>query len=223
MPIPALLRHPHLRDLAESRAAELVRYQSRRYARRFVEVVTQVATAEERASVGSTAFTEATVHGLFKLMAYKDEYEVARLSLDPRVRRDIETQFGSGATVRWQIHPPILRAMGMSRKLSLGRWFVPVFWLLHRMRRLRGTRFDPFGHTALRRLERRLVDEYVDVVRDVSTRLHAGSLGVAAEIAALPDMVRGYESIKEHNVESYRAAVAGALRRFDELAPHQRG
>jgi len=223
IPIPALDRYPRLRDLAESRAAELVEYQSRRYARGFIEVVTQVAAAEERASAGSTAFTEATIHGLFKLMAYKDEYEVARLSLDPRVRRDIQTQFGSGATVRWQIHPPILRAMGMSRKLSLGRWFVPAFWLLHGMRRLRGSRFDPFGYTALRRLERRLVDEYVELIHDVSSRLHAGSLAVAAEIAALPDMVRGYESIKEHNVGSYRAAVAGARRRFDELAPHRRG
>lgn len=223
IPIPALDHDPRVRELAEARSAELVRYQSRAYARRFVDVVTHVAHAETQASPGSTAFTEATVHGLFKVMAFKDEYEVARLSLDPQVKRDIEERFGPGATVRWQLHPPILRAMGMGRKLSLGPWFTPGFWLLHRMRRLRGTRFDLFGYTALRRLERRLVDEYVELVLNLSNRVDATSLSVAVEIAALPAMVRGYESIKERNVESYRAAVAEALRRFDELAPPDRG
>lgn len=222
IPIPALDGDPRVRELAEARAAELVSYQSRRYARRFVDVVTHVADAEAQASAGSVVFTEATVHGLFKLMAYKDEYEVARLSLDQQVRRDIEERFGPDAKVRWQLHPPILRAVGISRKLSLGPWFRPAFWVLHRMRKLRGTRFDLFGYTALRRLERRLVDEYVELVLDLSNRLDAASLGLAVEIAALPDMVRGYESIKERNVESYRAAVHGALRRFDELAPADR-
>ncbi|GAB2947215.1 hypothetical protein GCM10023080_002300 [Streptomyces pseudoechinosporeus] len=223
IPIPELDHDPRVRELAEARSAELVRYQSRHYARRFVDVVTHVTDAETQALAGSTAFTEATVHGLFKLMAFKDEYEVARLSLDPQVKRDIEERFGPDATVRWQLHPPILRAMGMSRKLSLGPWFTPALWLLHRLRRLRGTRFDLFGYTALRRLERRLVDEYVELVLDLSNRVDAASLGVAVEIAALPAMVRGYESIKERNVESYRTAVAGALRRFDELASPDRG
>jgi indolepyruvate ferredoxin oxidoreductase len=208
---------PAAREVAHSRAAELADYQNDQYARRFIDVINQVAAAESAAIEGSETFATATINGLFKLMAYKDEYEVARLSLDRGLKQDIRAQFGAGAKVRWQLHPPLLRTLGLKRKLSLGVWFTPVFWLLYQMRWVRGTRLDVFGYSVVRRTERQLIEEYIECVTDVSQRLTAAAVPIAAEIAALPDAVRGYEAIKIRNVESYRAAMAKALERFDEI------
>ena len=103
---------------------------------------------------------EAIATGLYKLMAYKDEYEVARLSLDPALEASVRAQFGDGARYAWKLHPPVLRAVGMQRKITLGRWFRPGYRTLRAMRRLRGTRLDPFGVAEVRRVERELVEEY---------------------------------------------------------------
>jgi indolepyruvate ferredoxin oxidoreductase len=140
-------------------------------------------------------------------MAYKDEYEVARLSIDPRLADEVERQFGAGATFAYRLHPPVLRALGMKRKVSLGRWFRPVFAALYRLRWLRGTPFDPFGYTEVRRTERALVGEYRELVGRSLDQLGAGNVEQVAEIAGLPDMIRGYEHVKLGNVARYRAAA----------------
>jgi indolepyruvate ferredoxin oxidoreductase len=141
-------------------------------------------------------------------MAYKDEYEVARLSLDPALDASVRAQFGDGARYAWKLHPPVLRAMGMQRKITLGRWFRPGYRSLRAMRRLRGTRLDPFGLAEVRRVERELVAEYVDLV---PTLLALDDVDRAVEIAELPDLVRGYEQIKLDNVARYRARLAELL------------
>ena len=112
---------------------------------------------------------EAIATGLYKLMAYKDEYEVARLSLDPALEASVRAQFGDGARYAWKLHPPVLRAVGMQRKITLGRWFRPGYRTLRAMRRLRGTRLDPFGVAEVRRVERELVAEYRSLIPTLLT------------------------------------------------------
>jgi indolepyruvate ferredoxin oxidoreductase len=164
--------------------------------------VARYADALERVQgLGDDALTEAVARGLYKLLAYKDEYEVARLHLEGL--RDLP----KGAEVKFLLHPPVLRALGMDRKLRLGRWFVPAFRLLKAGRRLRGTALDPFGRAEVRRVERALPDEYLALVETAVSRDAATALAVAE----LPDMVRGYEDIKLANVERFRARAAELL------------
>ena len=149
-----------LRRLAELRVPELVAYQDADWARRWAELVRRVHVAEQERTPGHSELAEAVARQLFKLMAYKDEYEVARLHLDAVERAKLGAEFGEDARVYFMLHPPLLRALGLKRKLKLGRWFVPAFRLLYRMRRLRGTRLDPFGRGEVRRVERELIEEY---------------------------------------------------------------
>ena len=198
-----------LDELVERRHSELVAYQDRRYADRYARVV-EVARA-----TGSDRFAEAAAGNLFKLMAYKDEYEVARLALDPTFDAEIAAEFGPKARISWQLHPPILRAMGRRSKISLGPWFRPALRMLAGLRRLRGTPFDPFGGFRVRRTERALIEEYVDVVQDLATRWHDVDAELAVRVAELPDIVRGYESIKLDSVARYRRALADLLAQME--------
>jgi len=198
-----------LRRLLEVRVPELVAYQSARYARRYAEDVMAVARIEaERGAPGETAIAEAYAKGLFKLMAYKDEYEVARLHLDPVERAKVKAEFGDDAKVYFLLHPPLLRALGLKRKLRLGPWFRPAFMTLRAMRRLRGTPLDVFGLPQVRRVERRLPGEYRDLVARALESLTPETHATVAQIAELPDLVRGYEEIKLRNVERFRAEAA---------------
>ena len=117
-------------------------------------------------------------------------------------------ELGDGSRYAWKLHPPVLRAVGMQRKITLGRWFRPGYRTLRAMRRLRGTRLDPFGVAEVRRVERELVAEYRSLI---PTLLTLDDTDRAVEIAGLPDMVRGYEQIKLDNVARYRARLAELL------------
>ncbi|NLT06015.1 MAG: indolepyruvate ferredoxin oxidoreductase family protein [Solirubrobacterales bacterium] len=191
-----------LRRLVEIRVPDLVGWGGRRAAERYATEVARVRAAEAERLPASTALTEAFARNLHKLTAYKDEYEVARLHLDGLA------DLPRGAKIRFHLHPPALRALGMERKLKLGRWFVPFFALLRRGRRLRGTVLDPFGYAAVRRVERELPDEYAAHVDAALEVLSADTLDLAVELAELPDVVRGYEEIKLANVERFRARAA---------------
>ena len=204
-----------LTALLEHRASDLVDYQDAAYALAYVRAVGTV--AEQLAPLGPDAHPvlEAYIRFAYKLRAYKDEYEVARLHLDPVEQAKLEATFGHGATAKVQLHPPVLRAMGMGRKLSLGALATPSFVTLRAMRRLRGTVADPFGKTAMRKLERALIGEYDTLVHEAIALATTSDLDIVAEVAQLPEMIRGYESIKEANVARFRAKAAdllGALR-----------
>jgi indolepyruvate ferredoxin oxidoreductase len=151
---------------------------------------------------------------LYKLMAYKDEYEVARLHLDAVERAKLGAEFGEDARVYFMLHPPLLRALGLKRKLKLGRWFVPAFRLLYRVRRLRGTRLDPFGPAKVRRVERELIEEYERMVDETITLLTPDTHDTAAELLGLPDVIRGYEEIKLRNVVLFRKRAEAILKRL---------
>jgi indolepyruvate ferredoxin oxidoreductase len=198
-------------DPTTVRVAELTAYQNGRYADAYASYVDKVRAREESVAPGSTRLGDAVARNLYKLMAYKDEYEVARLSLAPELTAAVEERFGRGARVTYKLHPPLLRAMGMKKKLGLGSWARPALVTLRALRRVRGTPLDLFGYTEVRRVERALVVEYRQMLDGVLDDLAAQSLDRAVELAALPDLVRGYEDIKLRNVERYRERMRQLL------------
>ncbi len=202
-----------LERLVALRAGELAAYQDKRYARSYASFVEQVRVAE--APLGSADLTESVARYLFKLMAYKDEYEVARLSLDPQLAHDIKAQFGDAATYSYRLHPPMLRALGMENKIAIPQAAgKQMFRALYAMRKVRGTRFDPFGRAEVRQVERELIDEYRLVIAGLLPELDSAHLALAVQIAQLPDVVRGYEDIKLRNVASYRDQLTELRSRY---------
>lgn len=191
-------------------AAEIVRFQNRALAARYLDGVTEFAAVERRANPDSAALTAAVAAGLFKLMAYKDEYEVARLMLDPDGHAPAMAVAEPGDRLAWRLHPPTLRAMGRKHKIAFSqrRWR-PLFSLLAKGKRLRGTPFDPFGRAHVRREERRLPEEYLAALRHtVDGAAAPDDLLDAVAIAEAADLVRGYEHIKLANIERFRAAIS---------------
>lgn len=193
------------RDELEMLTSDLVGYQSAKYAGSFLTDIERVA-----ASTPELAITVA--RSLHKLMAYKDEYEVARLLIAPDSLTAAEAVGGAGATITWRLHPPMLKALGRESKLGIpataGR---PLMAALAKGKRLRGTRLDPFGPTAMRRTERALIDEYRTLVDEELAWLNRQpdqtALGSATQALELPMAIRGYEDLKLRRVADYRAAV----------------
>jgi indolepyruvate ferredoxin oxidoreductase len=196
-----------LRRLLEIRVPELIAYQNARYAADYVEFVNRVAEAERRAVPGETRLSEAVARYLFKLMAYKDEYEVARLHLSNDLAAALADEYPGGVKIQYNLHPPMLRALGMKKKIKLGKWFDAAFGVLYAMRGLRGTALDPFGRAEVRRVERALIGEYRALIEKALAGLSPESYETAVKLAALPDVIRGYEDIKLRNVAKFREQV----------------
>ena len=203
-----------LDELRDRLAEDLVGYQDDQYAARFCALVERARAAERRVDATSTAFTEAVACHAYKLMAYKDEYEVARLLLAPEARADCEAVGGRGTKVTWRLHPPLLRAMGRKQKLALGRRTRPVLRILAASKGLRGTAADPFRWAEVRRQERAMVPEYERAVERLAGGLDIANLAAAVSIASLPDQVRGYEDLKLERTARYRRELADRLAAF---------
>ncbi|WP_308253131.1 DUF6537 domain-containing protein [Pseudonocardia sp. ICBG601] len=203
-----------LADVLATRIADLTGYQDAAYAQRYAEEVRRV-TAVAAARAGDAAgerIGAAYAHGLHRLMAYKDEYEVARLHLDPVETARRDAAFGPDARVSVMLHPPVLRALGMNRKIALdGRLAAPAFRALRAARRLRGTPLDVFGRAGVRRVERELVGEYQALVRSALDRLEVDTVDGVVAVADTADLVRGYEDVKLGNVERFREQARAAL------------
>ena len=195
------------RRLAALRAGELVRFQNRRTAQGYLDVV-RAAWDAERALGDRAEFSAAVARGLHKLTAYKDEYEVARLLTDPAFAATLAGEVPGGRRLRYRLHPPFLRALGRTRKVALGPWVRPVLRALAAAKGLRGTPFDPFGHTEVRRTERSLRDSYRALVVSLTDRLTAQNYDTAVAAAEAADLVRGYEQVKLANVTRYRERLA---------------
>ena len=150
-------------------------------------------------------------------MAYKDEYEVARLLTLPEFRERLEREWEQVESVSYNLHPPLLRALGWKKKLKLGPWFRGPLRMLAAMKSVRGTAFDLFGYSAHRRDERELIAWYRDLITRVLQRLTPANLHQALEIAALPDKIRGYENIKRTNVLTVKALAEEKLSRMSAL------
>ncbi|WSJ82920.1 indolepyruvate ferredoxin oxidoreductase family protein [Streptomyces sp. NBC_01304] len=202
-----------LEEAVDLRIGDLTEYQNSDYAHRYhraVQAVTALATARAGETEGRR-IAHAFATSLHHLMAYKDEYEVARLHLDPAEQARIRDEFGADASVSVLLHPPLLRAMGLNRKLRLRRTAGPAFQALRAARRLRGTLLDPFAHNAVRRTERALITQYQQLMSQALEHLTADNAGAVVAIAELPQTIRGYEQIKMARVEAYRTQARAAL------------
>ena len=211
-----------LDDLLRNRTAELTAYQDSRYADRYLEDVNAVVAAARehlQDSDGAERIADAYARGLFKLMAYKDEYEVARLHLDTFEQARLQAEFGDKVRVQVLLHPPLMRAFGLDHKLRFGASAKPLFKLLRSGRRLRGTGLDPFGRAEVRRTERALIGEYQSLMATALSRLDPATAGTVLEIAQLPELVRGYEEIKLEGVKRMRVRAAELIAELD--APRQ--
>ena len=196
-----------LKRLLEIRVPELIAYQNEAYARQYVDDVKKVYAKEQAICAGVTQLSEAVARYLFKLMAYKDEYEVARLSLKSEVHQAMNEQFGDNATIHYNLHPPMLKSFGLKKKIKFGRWFDNAYKLMLRMKGLRGTAFDLFGYDHIRKVERALIPQYRELVFSAIDKLTPKSYSQAVKLASLPDIIRGYDEVKLGNVEKFWSEV----------------
>jgi indolepyruvate ferredoxin oxidoreductase len=192
-------------SIVKRRVAFLTDYQDAAYAERYRDLVERVRVAE--LPLGKSLLTETVAKGLFKLMAYKDEYEVARLHADTGFREKIAAQFEGDFKVHYHLAPPLLAKhddKGELVKQKFGPWTFHLFKLLARLKGLRGTPLDIFGRTEERRTERALVEEYRQTVLELVAGLQPGNHALAVEIAGLPDKIRGYGHVKARNLAAVR-------------------
>ena len=194
-------------ETVERRAADLVHYQSRELASQYVDFVDAAAAREREVMGDRTELAESVARYLYKLTAYKDEYEVARLHLRPGVADAMRDAVGDFAGYRILLHPPMLRALGLKRKISMGPFQRPALVVLKALRRLRGTPFDLFGYAKVRRVERELIAEYRTLMEAELDSLTPATYERAVKLAQLPDVIRGYEDVKLAGVERFRQEV----------------
>jgi indolepyruvate ferredoxin oxidoreductase len=214
-----------LDQVVERRIAFLRDYQDQAYALRYAERVRAVREAEAACLPGETTLTEAVARSLFKLMAYKDEYEVARLYAQTDFLKRIGDRFEGPYELHFHLAPPLLGERdpetGHLRKRSFGPWMLPVFRALAKLRRLRGTPFDVFGRTPERRLERQLIGDYEALLDEILACLSPANHATAVEIARLPLEVRGFGHVKEANLAQVKARETILLARLrDATSPH---
>jgi indolepyruvate ferredoxin oxidoreductase len=211
-----------LEELIARRVEFLKAYQDSAYAARYRKLVERVRDAEAR-KAGGTELTEAVARCYFKLMSYKDEYEVARLYADPAFTGKIEGMFEGRYALKFHLAPPIFSKpdprTGEASKSEFGPWMMTAFRVLAKLKRLRGTPFDLFGMTDERRAERRLIGEYEAAVNELLERLDRGNHKLAVEIALIPDRIRGFGHIKRRHLGEAKRKEAELLAAFRASRP----
>ncbi|HET7204354.1 MAG TPA: DUF6537 domain-containing protein, partial [Steroidobacteraceae bacterium] len=213
-----------LEAITQRRVEFLTEYQDRAYASRYYRLVQRVRDAEREQARGLDGLADAVARNYFKLLAYKDEYEVGRLHSSPAFREQLERTFEGDWQPRFHLAPPLLSRpdprTGHVRKREFGPWVLHLFRVLARLKRLRGTAFDPFGWLPDRKLERRLIADYERLVDEILARLGPDNHAVAVELAALPDQVRGFGHVKLRQLEAARKREAELLVRLRaEIVP----
>jgi len=213
------IRAPQLEQVVAKRTAVLTAYQHAAYASQYSAFVEQVRIAES--ALGPTAsalkLTNAVAQYLFKLMAYKDEFEVARLYTEPAFRAKIAAMFEGNYRLKFHLAPPLLAKQnthGHLIKQEYGPWMMRAFGILAKLRFLRGSLFDPFGYTAERRMERALIVDYRATILALLPQLSSDNLDQAVAIARIPEEIRGYGHVKERHLKAAKLKEAQLLRGF---------
>jgi indolepyruvate ferredoxin oxidoreductase len=208
---PKTLDAMSLDEIIAHRSTLLTEYQNEKLAQRYRKLVSQVRSATTDLGFGDE-LPRAVAINYAKLLAYKDEYEVARLYTDGRFEQQLRDQFDGDFKINFNLAPPLLGggkdALGRPKKRAFGAWMFPVFRTLAKMRGLRGTALDIFGHSADRKLERELISAYENDVASVLGALSAITLDTAIELLTLPDRIRGYGPVKEKAAQDARARHA---------------
>jgi indolepyruvate ferredoxin oxidoreductase len=213
-----------LDDIVSRRVAFLTAYQNTAYAARYRAWVERARKAEATLAAGKTGFAEAVARYHFKLMAYKDEYEVARLYTDGAFLAQIANEVG-GENLRFEFHlaPPLLARRdantGQPKKMAFGAWIYRLFRVLATFKFLRGTPFDPFGYSTERRVERRLIAEYEAMLSELMARLSAENHALATTLAAIPEKIRGFGHVKARHLKAAKAEEAALLEQFRASPP----
>ncbi len=219
--VSALPQPESMEDLVDRHAEYLTQYQDAAYARRYRSMVQRVKDAVR--DIDAENVVEAVAQSYFRLLAYKDEYEVARLYSSDEYRQALESRFQGDYQLKFHLAPPLLaprdKATGKPRKLAFGQWIWPVFRLLARMKFLRGTRFDPFSYTEDRKLERRLISEYEDLVSSLMDRIDRDNSALIASILALPRKIRGFGYIKAEQADQVARERERLLALLDQPEP----
>jgi len=210
-------RTQSLGEMIDDYAARLTDYQDAAYAGAYRALVGPVAAAEQR--LGLNGLTQTVARAAYRLMAYKDEYEVARAYADPAFRRKLEACFTGDYRLKVYLAPPLISPRdpltGQLRKRAYGGWVFFAFRLLARLRRLRGTPFDPFGRTAERRLERQLIADYRQTVGRLIEGLSADNHPLALQIAALPEKIRGFGHVKQRQLAEVKIREKRLMAQFE--------
>ncbi|MFN3854726.1 MAG: indolepyruvate ferredoxin oxidoreductase family protein [Phreatobacter sp.] len=208
-----------LDEVIARRVEQLTAYQNAAYAARYADTVARIARAEADRAPGKQGLTEAVARNLYKLMAYKDEYEVARLYTDGNFLKQVAKTFG-GKDLWFEFHlaPPLLArrdpVTGEPRKMSFGPWMMHAFRLLAKLKGLRGTAFDIFGYTHERRTERQLIRDYEALLDELAAKLNPDNHALAVGLASIPDRIRGFGHVKARNLEVARKEEAALLAEF---------
>ena len=196
----------------------LTAYQDAEYAARYAAFVERAKAAEAAQAPGRCGFAEAVARYLFKLMAYKDEYEVSRLYADGSFMRQLRSEFDGDVRLQFHLAPPLFaprdRATGLPRKLTFGGWILPVFRALAKLKFLRGSAFDPFGYTRERKTERRLIADYEAMLSEIMPRLTPDNHHLATGLAAIPEKIRGFGHVKARHLAAAKAEEAALLEQF---------
>ncbi len=212
-----------LDDTVARRAKFLTDYQDAAYAKRYTDLVERVKPAEANVKPSSTALTEAVARYYFKLLAIKDEYEVARLYTQTDFIERVAGQFEGDYTLKFHLAPPIMAkpdpVTGEPRKREYGPWMLKAFGVLAKLKGLRGTALDVFGKTAERRRERALIGEYETLIAELLAKLAPHNLALAVDLARIPELIRGYGHVKERHLAAAKQQEATLLERFREAKP----
>ncbi|HEX7969327.1 MAG TPA: DUF6537 domain-containing protein, partial [Stellaceae bacterium] len=214
-----------LDDIIARRSAFLAAYQDAAYAARYERLVRRAGRAEQGMVPGAVGLAEAVARNLFKLMAYKDEYEVARLYTDGTFLKKLHRQFEGDFSLEFHLAPPLLAerdpTTGHLKKRRYGPWMLRAFGVLAKLKFLRGTPLDPFGRSEERRTERRLIAEYEATVDELIAGLTPENHALAIELASVPEQIRGFGHVKMANLAAARARQEKLLDAFrSPPAPH---
>jgi indolepyruvate ferredoxin oxidoreductase len=210
-------------EMIARRAAFLTDYQDAAYARRYTDFVAKVRAAETARLPGKTTLTEAVARYYFKLLAIKDEYEVARLYTDGDFLKRVAAQFEGDYKLNFHLAPPLSNkpdpVTGEAKKSTYGPWMMTAFRVLAKMKWLRGTALDVFGKTHERRTERRLITDYEALIDELLPRLAAHNHAIAAELASIPEHIRGYGHVKDRHLKAAKTKEAALVASFRAAAP----
>ncbi|MBL4740555.1 MAG: indolepyruvate ferredoxin oxidoreductase family protein [Sneathiella sp.] len=217
-PLMVETQHETLGDMIEKRVDFLTDYQNKKYAERYFKLVETVKVVELGLGKSSEQFTAAVARYFFKLMAYKDEYEVARLYTNGAFAKKIADQFEGDFKLKFHLAPPIMAkkdaTTGHLKKQEFGSWAMTAFKILSKFKFLRGTGLDPFGKTDERKTEIALIEEYEKTIIEIANSLTTQNISLAIEIAEIPESIRGFGHVKERHLVAAKAERENLLSRY---------